>query len=442
MQNNSEPKTDDDIVDDDDFDLDDFDDDLADESWDEFDDDGAQESVAETDVSEDLAEQIASEKKSFFKKNFNVIVITIAVLGGGGAFLSQIISTPKNTPPPVEQGVATEISQFDITEQTLETPTMAEVSALSSDAGLPPMPAPINTAPEASADITELQVENRVLENKTLTPMPEINELDNAILAELNIEEVPAVPVNNETLEAAETQILEFDVAEELSVKEGNVALKPIDAQISEETISEPVDQILSGLAEVASIPPKTQEAIVPVAIIPSEEIAKISDTFSKQVQTLEKKLNNENNALADSLVETNNKIDTLVDSVSALEKKLEALATAPARQAPVKNTTAPAKPAEIKSMPVAAPKPAARKPQQSQIVTKPPKSEPTPTTVSSEWQLRSAQPGKALVAPTGSNDMRTVQVGDTLKGIGRITSIAIEDGKWIIRGTKGLVSQ
>ena len=57
-------------------------------------------------------------------------------------------------------------------------------------------------------------------------------------------------------------------------------------------------------------------------------------------------------------------------------------------------------------------------------------------------WQLRSALPGKATVSPKGSNDIRSVGVGDTLSGIGRIQSISNASGKWIVTGTTGSISQ
>jgi len=57
-------------------------------------------------------------------------------------------------------------------------------------------------------------------------------------------------------------------------------------------------------------------------------------------------------------------------------------------------------------------------------------------------WQLRSAQPGKATVSPKGSNDIRSVTVGSTLSGIGRITSISNASGKWVVTGTTGKISQ
>lgn len=58
------------------------------------------------------------------------------------------------------------------------------------------------------------------------------------------------------------------------------------------------------------------------------------------------------------------------------------------------------------------------------------------------EWKLRSAQRGKATVSRKGSNDIRSIQVGDTLSGIGRVQSISNASGKWVVSGTTGKVSQ
>ena len=58
------------------------------------------------------------------------------------------------------------------------------------------------------------------------------------------------------------------------------------------------------------------------------------------------------------------------------------------------------------------------------------------------KWELRSARPGHATLYSTGSSDLKNVEVGDVLSGIGRIQSIQIEGGLWVVRGTKGNVSQ
>lgn len=57
-------------------------------------------------------------------------------------------------------------------------------------------------------------------------------------------------------------------------------------------------------------------------------------------------------------------------------------------------------------------------------------------------WELRAAQPGRAWVSRSGSRDMQSVEVGQTLPGIGRITAISYQAGRWIVAGTQGQIRQ
>lgn len=57
-------------------------------------------------------------------------------------------------------------------------------------------------------------------------------------------------------------------------------------------------------------------------------------------------------------------------------------------------------------------------------------------------WVLKSAQPNMALVSPRGSQELRTVSVGDSLPGVGRITGIFMDGGRWAVQGTTGRISQ
>jgi len=65
-------------------------------------------------------------------------------------------------------------------------------------------------------------------------------------------------------------------------------------------------------------------------------------------------------------------------------------------------------------------------------------------TTPKREWVMVSAQPGTAWISEKGSNSKREVSVGDTVPGLGRITSIAPSagTGRWIIQGTAGTLAQ
>ena len=58
-------------------------------------------------------------------------------------------------------------------------------------------------------------------------------------------------------------------------------------------------------------------------------------------------------------------------------------------------------------------------------------------------WELRAAQPGKAWVSPKGQNSkMQPVVVGDSLNGIGLITSISFDGSRWVVQGTTGRINQ
>jgi len=66
-----------------------------------------------------------------------------------------------------------------------------------------------------------------------------------------------------------------------------------------------------------------------------------------------------------------------------------------------------------------------------------PAKVAPTP-----KWELRGASPQEAYVAEVGTQNLRTVSVGDSLNGVGRIQSIGQENGRWVVRGTSGRIYQ
>jgi hypothetical protein len=58
-------------------------------------------------------------------------------------------------------------------------------------------------------------------------------------------------------------------------------------------------------------------------------------------------------------------------------------------------------------------------------------------------WILKAAKPGVAWVAKRGSDDLHMVETGDSLSGVGRITEISQDSlGAWVVRGTRGRISQ
>ncbi|MEM6780463.1 MAG: hypothetical protein AAF569_01210, partial [Pseudomonadota bacterium] len=57
-------------------------------------------------------------------------------------------------------------------------------------------------------------------------------------------------------------------------------------------------------------------------------------------------------------------------------------------------------------------------------------------------WELRAAMPGKAWVSQKGQSEMRSVVVGDSLSGVGRVTAITYNNGLWLVEGTQGQIRQ
>jgi hypothetical protein len=58
-------------------------------------------------------------------------------------------------------------------------------------------------------------------------------------------------------------------------------------------------------------------------------------------------------------------------------------------------------------------------------------------------WVLKAAKPGVAWVARKGTDDLKMVEVGDSLAGVGRVTAIVkSSSGNWTVNGTKGRISQ
>lgn len=66
-----------------------------------------------------------------------------------------------------------------------------------------------------------------------------------------------------------------------------------------------------------------------------------------------------------------------------------------------------------------------------------------TTTSAKSSWVLKSAKPGIAWVSKKGESELRSLSIGETLPGIGRILSIAPNsNGRWTVVGTAGKIVQ
>jgi hypothetical protein len=135
--------------------------------------------------------------------------------------------------------------------------------------------------------------------------------------------------------------------------------------------------------------------------------------------------------------------LDAIESRLSALEDRLDSIEQKQVSKSDIDALRASVK--ELQSAPAAkqerpkaekAAQPAAKKKKSVK------KAAPAP---SKKWVLKSAKPGMAwLVEMNGvGGEMRTVTVGDLVPGLGRITAVSAgDDGRWVVVGTQGKVSQ
>jgi peptidoglycan hydrolase CwlO-like protein len=428
MQNNKPKGTgDDDIFEGEDFDLENFDDedDIASESWDEFDDAGdtaapalsKKEQKKAAKAAKKTAAPIDPANKTFLQKNFNLIAIAAVGLLAVTFVAGQMLMG--GAPAPSDQ-----------TAEGLQADPNAPAEL--ADGDLPPMPAPINTMP-GEAPAADITAGTPVELEGALTPMPDVSTESTAELPELNIEEVPATPPG----ETPEVPVAEF----ELTAPEQTALAPQEDIQPEPLTPAEQSPDIFDTAAPSPEAPAVQEEPVVeetpaPEAVVAAAPVDTTAvDAVSSRVSALEGELQNINSSLSDKISSTDAKIDSLQQSIASLERSISELANRPApAAAPAPAESSQSEPASaVQEPPLQAPveKPAVK-----------PSAPKASSQTSTQWQLRSAQPGKASVSAKDSDDLKTVEVGDNLTGIGKITFIGQENGKWVIKGTKGRITQ
>lgn len=401
----------------------DTDDDFDDETWDDFDeDDGGSDVTAHADDNEKAAHAdvaAAPQKKTFLQKNFTLIVIGVAVLGGGGFIFSKLGGGPTATLPDEQQPAQTALDHSP--EDALPTLTDA-------DDAFPPMPAPIESAGDdqvamgideienLGADLTDLQGDAAEPgEGDVLTPLPEFSaDGEDDILADLDL------PLETPDLPTAETP---QDLAE-------NNVLSDLQADVAETEI-----RMEDELPVEDRVPAVEDDEKAPRQDATNNTIAELRSTLSDNEAALRKAGEREKKLSAD-LSSAQGKIEALNAEIGNLRNEIAALKKGAASSVSHNVSAAQdAKAGRAKISPASSTQNSASK-IEKQPASLEEKSEAT------EWVMRSARPGEASIAPKGSLDFRRVEVGDHVAGLGRIESIAIENGLWVVRGSEGSVSQ
>lgn len=418
-------------------------------------------SLGEDDWDDESFNDVDGRTKPAVKKKMstNAIIIIVAVIVGVGFMFMQLAKTPKDKLPeelpfrsaltpagqvnnPVtasvkkiqedeahknnqdpQTGFLNDPSSFDETKDGIED----TVSLSIDEQSIPPMPSMFITV---ETEIPDLPA--------PLTPMPDIEAptapvdmAENVIAQEIEQPQQNAAALLQEAL--ARRELENNDSV--LSEAEGEGAFVEDVVGDGGLSVEQEKSEDMMGIVDEAPMPdnaaidgngeedPLKEQAEMPVVspVVEPQALGSISqdefENVQKQVLTLEDELNVARQALEKKEKELNNRIKELEQQLEVAQKeKLQSkLQEKAVDSAPQKPISAPTPKKVVKT-------------QKSQVRAK--------------WELRAARPGEAWVAHEGQKEMRSLVIGDSLSGIGTITSITYDGQQWIVRGTQGRITQ
>ena len=399
-------------------------DDLADDEWDAIDDGSG----------EDTQQAPAKKKSSLTNK---LIIGAAVVVGAGVMVMTMMGGAPQNTaqaPQPVAPSAAP--ADMAAMPADVSAPTPAPLPAPA------PAPAPVADLPAYGADPADAQTprepdqalpaqgifnDPQALDSALQDAGQDADAMAPAPLSDARPVEVSDAPAMPDAPMAAAP--LPTPAASAVAMPKANDLLKPSGAADVTPVVAEPTPAPVSDpVSEPASLPGAVVDAPL-AAPAPDQSVSSSSVDAEMTAQMLDRldliaaRLDQLEDDLSvvrkESAAAATDEVEELRAAVKALEKKLSTQAQAPA--SPTIETPA-ARTTTLKAEPKS--KPAVR---QAQPV---------------QWVLKGAQPGRAMVSRAGESEMRTVEVGDSLPGVGRISSIAYENGRWVVIGSEGRISQ
>lgn len=431
----------------------------------------------DADVFEETSAPVAATNKK--KPNwFNIGIAGVAILVAGGLVLSKLLpsmgDSGANTMMAVSQtaGVANDGAQNS--EASVQAALMPNASGVNTMGGLLDNPDAFselahgaNSAPPAAPTIDDDPF--LALSQKPVAA-PEVQQ--DAAAEALPMPSPISTGVEEVIVTGALPSVDTPAQDEFWSGFDGSAAPAPVNAAQNPAPIQVEPPQVAEMQVQVTESAPITQvtpPAAVPSAITPPANVAvsapvqvsgnQADPKLRAEVETLNARLNSLENKIDSALAaaaqvqtqvskgtdtETSNLKD-IENALSRLENRIDDLASAP-KAAPAKAKVT--QTFEDQPAPAAAPKAVAKKAPAKAAAPKAAvraKVEDAPYKASaaqaSSWRLRGAQPGLAIIAQDNGN-VREVRAGDFVPGLGEITGVAQMNGKWVVQGTQGRISQ
>lgn len=401
----------------------------------------------QSDAEDGLEPELRDRRRSPLSKVLPFAALGVIAAGGAGYYYLNFMQAPAGEASPViaaapaepevtataPLGEAQPADETVVAATPLDTPTEATTeTAVPLVAGAPEIvpsdtamlePAePVAAAPEAVAPApTDIQ--------------PELT-AETAIEA-APVEAVPETVAAIETPVPAETAPVEAAPAE---VAAAEPVLETAPVVTPEPAITAPVAAAPAVVAPVET--PVAATSTSPAVTAAAENLADISgrmDVLERQIEDLTKAVDNLATQGAGTTstavdAELKSTVTALQDQVRKLQSELSSVRTAsPTPAATASSDPAPARPVATRSTP--APRSTATETPRS----RPAAAAPAPV----RWVLRAAQSNEAWVSRSAEGQLRSVSVGESLEGIGRITAIRQNgNGGWEVIGTQGSLRQ
>lgn len=400
-------------------------DNAGDEEWDSYDEQQDDENLGDED--QDMGEDAPPKKKAGL---FNIVLIAVAVIAVAGFIFMQM---GKNVPPAS--------APAPVAENTAPPPAPEE------SAGMLGSPQELAKLQE---EMTKHSVAQQQPASQPATPAPQTGE---PVTAPANPAPVSLTPAAQPPTEVVDAKTPPMPTAMETSPPPASpVADNSAIAVLDAPPVIVKTDDSTTHMPKVQDImlkSPAAPEVTPAPAPTPSgnADAAALNiriDTLLTRIASLEAEVNS-----LKSKNDPADQIDSLKASVDTLEKKIDSLPTGGTGKSSSKKAASHSTvPSEFILVPEDS-KPA------PQILGATEDAQPVrpaetskkaltskPVNVTTSWILKGAQPGQAMVARAGESDSRTVKVGDSLTGVGRITAIEFQAGRWTVIGTQGRINQ
>ncbi len=392
----------------DDFDDGEFDDDLAADSsvgggddWDEFEENN--------DPLDGLGDMPKAAKKKP-KININLVVIGGVLLVGAGILASQFMSKKSTVPQPPAQEETQQVAQPAPVEQPKPVKSLV-ISQNGTIDGVFQLPEEVEEFDAEGSDNAGFLYDPDILE-EAQTSLDDSPPMPSAMVSE-------GVSVDEDIDELDEfTEMLELDPepkAQPVKKQTPAIVMPVVDAK---EAVVDEIDDFDLPMKEVTLEPDPLPSATT------MAEKATQKEMMNKSVVngSLEEKLDSILSRL-DKMEQQMSKVEggsdaNIDERLMKLQKKIDSMSTSGAVSS-------------VKKASVSTKKSTPRK-----------KSRPKKRVAKVSWELKSAQPGRAWVSKKGQSSVQEVSVGDNLSGVGRVTSIAPMQGRWVVQGTSGSIKQ